>query len=70
MSSGYWRALCLKREDDITRLREELEKAKRANDELFKIKQKCVIANRELIRKLAELEGGKRERQRSESLQA
>jgi hypothetical protein len=37
----------------IDQLRGQLTEAKAANDELFKIKQKVVIANRELIKNLA-----------------
>ena len=37
-------------------LQRMLEEQKRANDELFQIKQKVVIANRELTAKVAELQ--------------
>jgi hypothetical protein len=40
----------------IEELRRLLNEQKEANDELFKIKQRTVNANRELIRKVAELE--------------
>ena len=39
--------------DTLQRVNEE---QKRANDDLFTIKQKVVIANRELVAKLAELQ--------------
>jgi hypothetical protein len=51
-SSGGFEAIAQRHNRELAELRRE-------NDELFKIKQRTVVANRELIAKLATLELGR-----------